>query len=131
MFNMPFKKSQAPQTDSAELEYEDLLKVEFLDMIDKFQQDRTVFHIYAIGRCATTATLVGFSYNYKVKQRNHENYILKTIDLKEYGKLEFEIKSGENYGTIVTKNRQSIVQNLIDNFPTQTKVTSFSNSNMN
>lgn len=112
----------------SELEYEDLLKVEFLDMIDKFQSDRTMFHVYAIDRCATTATLVGFSYSYNTKTLDNEQYIIKTIDLGEYGELEFEIKSGENYGTIVTCNRKDVVKGLIQTFPTNTKVANFSNS---
>lgn len=112
----------------SDLEYEDLLKVEFLDMVDKFQSDRVLFHVYAIDRCATTATLVGFSYKYAMRTKNNEQYIVKTIDLGEYGELEFEIKSGEQYGTIVTRNREDIVQTLINTFPTNTKVANFSNS---
>lgn len=131
MFNRSNKKSVITPIKPSELEYEDLLKVEFLDMVDKFQSSRHMYHIYAIGRCATTATLVGFSYGYTIINRKGEQYILKTINLGEYGKLEFEIKSGESYGTIVTKDRVKIVQNLIDNFPTHTKVANFTNSDFN
>lgn len=130
MFNLPFKKSMGlPKTVTTDLEYEDLIKVEFLDMIARFTQERKVFHIYAIGRCATTATLVGFSYTYSVRQMEQGCVIIKTIDLESYGKLEFEIKPGEPYGELITKNRVEVIQNLIDNFPTHTKVKNYVISN--
>lgn len=119
-------KKEPPVQASKELEYEDLLKIEFLDMLERFQSDRTSFHVYAIGRCATTATLVGFSYNYSIGSRGGVPVIIKTIDLKEYGKLTFEIPSGSAYGTLRTPNSHEVIQNMIKNFPTQTTVINFS-----
>lgn len=129
MFNLSLKKMSNQQRKTVDLEYEDLLKIEFLDMVARFSQERTLFHIYAIGRCATTATLVGFSYNYRVEFQKDNPVIIKTINLNEYGELAFKILPDESYGELITKDRHRVVQNLLDNFPTNTKVSNFPISN--
>ncbi len=95
--------------------YRGILKVEFKDMLVKFLNERELYHAYAIGRACTQGTMLGFDYRYYTVEGN-PNVIGKLIDLEEYGEIHFYIDVHSNYGKIVTKNSDEIIQNFLDNY---------------
>ena len=103
-----------PKTTSEE--YRDILKVEFKDMLDKFTDEREMYHVYAIGRACTQSTLVGFDYHYYTIE-GEPNKIGKYIDLGDYGRLDFVIDTELDYGKLVTPDSDHIINRFILEYP--------------
>lgn len=108
---------------NTELLYDDLLKVEFLDMLRRFTESREYFHAYSISRMCTHGTMIGFDYGYFTFP-NDDNHIGKFLDLKEFGTIRFKIDCTTNYGQIVSKNSDDIIENFLSKYPTVSKITS-------
>ena len=104
-----------------EEKYRDILKVEFKDMLEKFLNDREIYHAYAIGRACTQGTLLGFDYHYYTVEGN-PSVIGMCLDLEEYGELHFHIGTESNYGRIVTSNSDEIVLNFLENYATDSTI---------
>lgn len=104
-----------------EEKYRDILKVEFKDMLEKFLNDREMYHAYAIGRACTQGTMLGFDYHYYTVEGN-PNVIGKYIDLAEYGEIHFHINTQSSYGKIVTDNSDVIIKNFLNNYSVDSSI---------
>lgn len=107
----------------AEEKYRDIIKVEFKDMIEKFLPPRKTFHAYTIGRACTHSTMLGFDYTYYVIE-GRTDVIGKRLDLGYYGTIDFEIECQSNYGTIASEDSEEVIQHFLQNYSTQSKITS-------
>lgn len=123
MFTCTRARNKKEEEVSMPTTYEDTIKSEFIEMAHKFSFDRVHFHVYAIDRFATTATLVGFSYKYTTKvEKEGQTHLVKVIDLGDYGTLEFKLDNDNEYGTLYNSDRKEVVRNLIKGFPTTTNI---------
>lgn len=98
-------------------EYQDFIKVEFKDMLQKFLEDRTYFHVYTIDRCCITAIIAGFSYHYEPSGNN----LIKVLDLGEFGSIAFSLQPDGEYAKIITPGYKRIIETVITNFPVVSK----------
>lgn len=106
--------------EDEELKYPDILKVEFMDMIERFLEPRAGFHVYTIGRMCTHGTMLGFDYGYQLSEV--ENCIIKFIDLKQYGTIYFSINYTTNNGCIITPNSDEIISNFLKYFSAESTI---------
>lgn len=104
--------------------FNDALKVEFKDMLEKFLEPRDYFHAYSISRMCTHAIMIGFDYGYFTVP-NDDIHVGKVLDLKEYGKIEFMIDCRTNYGIIASSDSNAIINKFLTDYPTTSTVTSY------
>lgn len=110
------------------LDYEDILKVEFKDMLQKFLEPRENFHAYAISRMCTQATMIGYDYGYYTFA-SEDGYVGKYLDLGEFGVIAFKIDCRTNYGKIVSENSNEVINKFVSQYPVVSEITPFSNKN--
>lgn len=110
------------------LDYEDILKVEFKDMLQKFLEPRENFHAYAISRMCTHATMIGYDYGYYTFD-SEEGYVGKYLDLGKYGVIAFKIDCRTNYGKIVSEGSNKVINEFVSQYPVVSEITPFSNKN--
>ena len=105
------------------VDYEDILKVEFKDMLQKFLEPRENFHAYAISRMMTHATMIGYDYGYYTY--SEEGYVGKYLDLEEYGTISFKLDCRTNYGKIVSEGSNEVINRFVSEYPVVSEITSF------
>lgn len=109
--------------DQDSYSYRDMRKVEFKDMVSKLLPPREVFHAYTIGRTCTHGVMLNFSYSYSTVPSNLD-VIIKTLNLKEFGKIVFEIDCKTNQGKIISKDSLAVIQNFLERYSTESSLES-------
>lgn len=105
------------------VDYEDILKVEFKGMLQKFLEPRENFHVYAISRMLTHATMIGYDYGY-FTYPGEDDYVGKYLDLEEYGVIAFKVDCRTNYGKIVSENSNEVINKFVSEYPVVSEITS-------
>lgn len=104
-----------------EEKFRDILKVEFKDMLEKFVDDREVFHAYSIGRVCTQGTLLGFDYHYYTVGKS-PHLVGKYLMLGKFGEVHFHIDTQTNYGYLAYDNSPDIINSFLANYSTESSL---------
>lgn len=99
--------------------YRDVLKIEFKDAIKHFAKKRNSYHIYRINRLMTNGTLINFDFYFLPS--SDPNIVLQMIDLKEFGKLKFEINIHNSYGRLINEDYIDIIENFVSNYDVESE----------
>lgn len=99
--------------------YRDVLKVEFKDAIGHFLRNRNTYHIYRINRLMSNGTLINFDFYFLPSQ--DPDKVIQEIDLKDYGKLTFEIDVTNSYGKIISDNYNDVINRFIENYDVESE----------
>lgn len=101
-----------------ENKYHSTVKLEFRDLMGNIlYRSRPIHHMYTIHRLLSLGLLIDFTYHY-VLNSTPDKYIGIELDLKEHGKILFQIDTESNYGSVADDLSTKVMENFMINFDT-------------
>lgn len=87
-----------------ENKYHSTIKVEFRDLVDNIvNSERKSFHLYTIHRLLSLGLLIDFPFEYV--KTDEPNKVRLQLDLKEYGKVVFQVDTESSYGSVESEEQ--------------------------
>lgn len=100
-----------------ENKYHSTIKVEFRDLVDNIvNSERKRFHLYTIHRLLSLGLLIDFPFEYI--KTDEPNIVGLQLDLKEYGKVVFQVDIESNYGSVADEEQIERLRTFANQYDT-------------
>ncbi|AYJ75144.1 hypothetical protein BSP36_057 [Bacillus phage BSP36] len=101
-----------------ENKYHSTIKLEFRDLVDNIvNRGRSLFHVYTIHRLLSLGLLIDFRFTY-VPTDSADKHVAIELDLKEHGKVRFNINTVTDYGGLSDGNSRKALEHFLENYST-------------